>query len=142
MAESYCYFCWMVLGLLSLSPYPRLFVLSSFSPEQAVDIRSLDKVGSPALQPGSESSCCSAPRQRLSSERIPLIVTVKSLCLWRRGASWLERGMGVEHRNSESLIIHLAALLQSSSISATFSPSVITDICLCRKLISSARSLV
>lgn len=46
MAESYCYLCWMVLEPLNLKPYPQLFVLSSLSPEQAVDICCLDKGGS------------------------------------------------------------------------------------------------
>lgn len=40
----------MVLELLNLKPYPRLFVLSSLSPEQALDICCLHK-GASGISP-------------------------------------------------------------------------------------------
>lgn len=46
MAESYSYLCWMVLEWFNLKPYPQLYVLSSFSSDQAADLYSFDKGGS------------------------------------------------------------------------------------------------
>lgn len=105
MAERYSYLCWMVLEWFNLKPHPRLYVLSSFSSDQAADLYSFDKGGS-GFSPKSYSLVPTHLLVQLSdndsSKRIPLIATVKSLCLPRLSAFWLEWGDGVENHNSET----------------------------------------